>query len=266
MKLPVFFHIPKNAGTYIFNYVFWHIFMVQPAGKYRCNLEVLNADGSIAYRVIGSSSVPYNSNYTKMNDGYWYRVDVDNFNFSDVDVFFVEICDNSFKSYKQQLYSKLPADIQPYEFLCLREPYDRIQSIYSYLNSQQSSHEVSHMAHGDKSFIEYLNSTQLEGGWLIRNLLDIPNEVAIKREHFKQICNILDNMLVFNTVDVDKGISQVFSDCYGLDSIECGNPNIERNKTVNKTTLPFCELDSKTQQAFFNQTYWDKKIYNRYAQ
>ena len=51
-KLPVFFHIPKNAGTYIFNYVFWCIFVPTVEAQYRCNLEVLNSDGSIAYRVI----------------------------------------------------------------------------------------------------------------------------------------------------------------------------------------------------------------------
>ena len=261
-KLPVFFHIPKNAGTYVYNYAFWSVFINTLKSKNPCNLEVIRG-GVIAYRLICNSEEPLDSSiYKRMNRGYWRQVELDQLNLDDLNVFFIEVCDSSFFKFRDEIYSKLDSDEVPYEFLFLREPYSRIQSLYSYIQSSDSSHEDTNNSFGNKSFIEYLNSSQLEGGWLIRALLDIPNNVVIQQEHYDETCRILDQINVSDTSDVCGELNKIFHNCYGITDIN--NAEVADNKTQSKVDIPFYSLDQKTQTAFNNQALWDKKIYAKY--
>lgn len=261
-KLPVFFHIPKNAGTYVYNYAFWSLFINTLKSVNPCNLEVIK-DGAIAYRLICNSDEPLDGNiYKRMNQGYWRQVDLDSLNLNDLNIFFIEVCDSSFFNYKDEIYSKLDSNTLPYEFLFLREPYSRIQSLYSYIQSSASSHEDTNNSFGNKSFIEYLNSSQLEGGWLIRALLGIPNSVMIQQEHYDKTCKILDQMHVSDTGDVRSTLNKVFNNCYGITDIN--NAEVVANKTQNKIDIPFNSLDESTKIAFLNQAKWDIELYNIY--
>lgn len=262
-KLPVFFHIPKNAGTYVYNYTFWVVFINTLKKKNPCNLEVIR-DGVIAYRLICSSDASLDSNtYKRMNQGYWRQVEIDNLNLDDLNVFFIEVCDSSFSKYKDDIYNKLDSDVVPYEFLFLREPYLRIQSLYSYIQSSDSSHEDTNNSFGDKSFIEYLNSSQLEGGWLIRALLDIPNNVVIQQEHYDETCRILDQINVSDTSDVRGELNKIFHNCYDITDIN--DAEVADNKTQSKVDILFNCLDESTKTSFLNQVKWDIKLYNKYV-
>ena len=261
-ELPVFFHIPKNAGTYVYNYAFWSVFINTLKSKNPCNLEVIR-DGVIAYRLICNSEEPLDSSiYKRMNKGYWRQVELDQLNLDDLNVFFIEVCDSSFFKFRDEIYSKLDSDVVPYEFLLLREPYLRIQSLYSYIQSSDSNHEDTNNSFGDKSFIEYLNSSHLEGSWLIRALLDIPNSVVVQQEHYDKTCKILDQMHVSNMSDVRGTLDKVFYNCYGITDIN--NAEVVANKTQNKIDITFSSLDEGTRIAFLNQAKWDIELYNKY--
>ena len=260
MKLPVFFHIPKNAGTYINNRCFT-VMRHQANGRPPYHIDVLKS-GVICYRLLCFCPGGLNDNYKKINN-VCYQVNIEDLDLNSLQLFMIRISDSGFKSYQKDIYSLLPADVQPYEFVCLREPYDRIQSLYSYIQSAQSSKETTHMEFGEKSFIEYLNSPQLEGSWLLRNLLNIPNEMPVTQEHFDKTCKLLDRMYVFNTDDVDRSLAKVFIDCYNFDSSNIKD-EVYNNKTQDKINIPFNDLDTSEQEAFLRQSAWDREIYRKY--
>jgi hypothetical protein len=56
---------------------------------------------------------------------------------------------------------------------------------------------------------------------------------------------------------------KVFMECYGMDCRSI-TANVYDNKTKEKTNTPFNSLDERTKTAFLNQTYWDKKLYEKY--
>lgn len=264
MKLPVFFHIPKNAGTYTYNVSFWSLYINLFKPERLWNLEVFKKN-KLSYRLVCKPKDKIqDENYLKMNDANWRRVTINNLDFEDLDIYFVEVCDVSFNSYKEDIYKNLPDHVEPYEFLILRESYSRTQSLYSYVQSAQSSHENYHAKFGDMTFVQYLNSEMLEGGWLIRSLIDLPNEIPITQEHFEQVCGILDNMLVFDVKNVDENLKKIFGYCYDIDIVKL-RADSYKNKTVGKIDTPFESLDDNTKRAFLNQVKWDNDLYNKYV-
>ncbi len=263
-KLPVFFHIPKNAGTYVYNVSFRLIGSKLDVGGKLYNLQVQKGD-RIVYRLICSAKNGLSDKYKLMNNAGWVVVQYDDLNLDDLNLYFVEVCSSSFGCYKEEVYCNLPNDTEPYEFLILREPYSRILSIYSYLTSPQSSHELTSGSFGDKTFIEYLNSDQLENSWLIKSFLNIPHDTIINEDHYRATCDILDDMFVSDISDTDLCLSNVFNKCYGFKNIDIPNQKIHPNKTSKKIEQPFKTLDKPTKMHFSNQTKWDSLLYEKFA-
>jgi len=259
-KLPVFFHIPKCAGTYINNRCF-SFFQQSFGGKSCYHIDVLK-DGVITYRLLCTSDKDLCRDYIPINKTC-YQINFEDLRLGELNLFLLRVADAGFGTYKKDIYSLLPENIKPYEFLCLREPYLRTQSLYSYIQSSQSSHEDTNYKFGDMSFVDYLNSSQLEGSWLIRKFLKIPNRIPITEEHFKKTCDILNKMLVFGMEDIDESLFKVFMECYGMDCRSIA-AKVYDNKTKEKINTPFNSLDERTKTAFLNQTYWDKKLYEKY--
>ena len=263
-KLPVFFHIPKNAGTYTYNISFWSLCNNLLNSERPWSLEVIK-NNQLSYRLICKlKDQSQDKKYLRMDDGYCRRVNIEGLNLNDLDIYFMEVCDVSFNSYKEDIYKNLPDSVEPYEFLILRESYSRTQSLYSYIKSEQSSHENYHGKLGDMTFAQYLNSEMLEGGWLIRSLIGLPNEIPITQEHFEQVCGILDSMLVFDVKKVDEYLKKIFGYCYNIDTSELKAERY-KNKTANKREVPFDSWDHETRDRFMLQTYWDRKLYKKYV-
>lgn len=263
LKVPTFFHIPKNAGTYVYNVSFWSLCVNLLNSEKPWALEVFK-NSKLSYRLICRlKNQSQDQKYLRMDAGYWRRVDINDLDFNDLDIYFLEVCDVSFNSYEEDIYKNLPANVKPYEFLILREPYPRIQSIYSYTQSKRSRHEPSHDSFSGMSFEEYLNSPLLEGGWLIRSLVDLPNEIPITEEHFNSACEILDRMLVFDIKNVDKNLKKIFRYCHDIDIAKLRDDSY-KNKTINKINKPFDSLKEDTKIAFLNQVQWDNLLFKKY--
>ena len=264
IRVPVFFHIPKNAGTYVYNvsFQFLRSNSFDPLGIW--NLEITKND-RLSYRLICKpKDKSRDEKYRKINNAHLRRVDIEDLDLEDLEIYFLEVCDVSFNSCAEDIYKFLPVNVKPYEFLFLREPYERILSLFSYIKSEQSKHEATHKSIENKSFMNYLNSPQLEGSWLIRNFLKIPNETPITEDHFKKTCKILDDMIVCDTKYVDASIKKVLKDCYNLDAtFDFGK--VFANKTKEKPDIPFDSLDHETRDRFMLQTYWDYKLYKKYV-
>ena len=261
-KLPVFFHIPKNAGTYTNNMCF--SFMQRfAAGKKHYHVDVYK-DGIIYYRFICYSEHPLNEKFEQLNHKCLYKINLKDLSFDGLFVFMLRIADSGFSDYKEDIYKKLDKNRKLCEFLVLRDPYERALSLFSYLKSSQSSHESTNGMFGDMTFVEYLNSPYLEGSWLIRRLLKIPNETPITKEHFDNTCQILDGFLISDIKNVDKLISKVFYMCFNIKDCNIDQQKIYSNKTKEKITHDFDSLSEKTRDNFNKQTKWDQLLFNKY--
>lgn len=270
MKLPVFFHIPKNAGTYTYNLAFRLVRLRLLSNDTILNIIVKKGEYILYRMACSAKNIPLGDKYKRGRTAETFFVDYDDFNIDDLNLYFLEICGRSFGSYKDYIYKNLPHDLKPYEFMFLREPYSRTLSLFSYLNSAQSAHEPSHGVYDSNTFIEHLNSPQLQGSWLIHCLLNVPNSEIITQDHYEETCNILDEMLVSDMSEVNSVIFKIFNECYdlGLDMKDFLNKKITRNlrsnTTKDKLEYPFESLDEETKTHFLNQTKWDYKIYNKY--
>jgi hypothetical protein len=263
-KLPVFFHIPKNAGTYIYNRSFNIVKQLVNTKQKTYNLEV-KKEGLTSYLIVCSSDKGLSDKYKVMNGASWVCVDYEDLQLDDLNLYFIEVCDQSFGLYKDDIYKKLNKDIKTFEFLSLRDPYERILSLFSYLKSAQSSHESTSGIFDGMEIVDYLNSDYLEGSWLIRNLLNIPNETPIIKQHFDSACEILDNFLISDIKNVDSLLSRVFGYCYGIKDCSTKQQEIYSNKTKIKVECDFDSLDQQTKDHFNNQTKWDRLLFEKYT-
>jgi len=264
-KLPVFFHVPKCAGTYTFNKIFYVI------RNYICGPNIrhiiVKRGEYILYRLLCSSEEELAGKYKCINDRWTYSVDYDDLDLNDLNLLFIEVCARSLNDYKDYIYKNLPDNLDPYEFIFLREPYERTLSLYNYLSSHRSDHEPTAKGFDYKSFSDYLKSDNLEESWLIREMLKLSDETIVTEEHFDEICKILDGMLVSNLSDVDSIILKVCKECFKLKDFDLTikEKHERRNENSSKQVTPYKDLDKDAQKHFDNKTKWDKLLYHKYA-
>ncbi len=266
-KVPVFLHVPKSAGTYLGNLAFAAMTQRYKLNLYHHCITVLK-DGVFAYKILAVSDSKLN--YKSLDsDRNWtiYDVELDKLNIDGLDIFMIQIGSEGFSTYKDDLYPMLShEDLEPYEVLHLRDPYSRTQSLYNYLQSNQSLDESTHGVFDDLTFEEYIKSSHMEDSWLIRRLLGLSDEAIVSDSDIENIYNILDEINVYDITNIDNDLVSIFKKCKGLRYnpediyLEAGLDNVNHNKK----TIPFEELDEETQLEFKNATKLDYLIYNRY--
>lgn len=264
-KLPVFFHIPKNAGSYVLNKCSFFMRRVYNNTRHY-RIDVLK-EGVITYRLLCTSDKKLNEEVFKKINHVLHEVELEALVLDDINICLIVVSDNGLKNYKEEIYKFIEKDSNPYEFALLRETYSRTQSLYSYVQSNQSAHELYHNSYENMSFSDYLNSPKLEGGWLIKNLLGISDEDEITEENFNDACKILDKMFVYDVSEVEFCLEKMFRECFDLETskIDTSRYNKYDNKTKDKIDTPFDCLCERTKTAFLNQTKWDDKLYERYV-
>lgn len=259
MLLPVFFHIPRCGGSYIYGNIAQYISQCELSSE--GNLKYLDVFvGEVCrYRIICASDTVFESNEVQLSD-----LQINNLN-----IYFIVICSEGFRHYEEDIYSKLSKDINLYEFMCLRHPFYRLRSMYDYLTSSVSEHEPSHMPPMLTSpsgkiytFIEYLHAVKFEGSWLVRNIANVPIDILlIEFEHFKQAREKLSNVLIWDINTLDEHIIKLFVDCYGIDVTNI-NVNSSRNSSIKKTDIEFSELDSNTRSVYLKKAKWEIELYD----
>jgi hypothetical protein len=284
-KIPVFLHIPKNAGTYVLG---WTMKLFRYYGISRgCNNVIdwnfnfrrilLQYDGFQIATVFAHDAYNIRKNnksfiqhptheYCNIVDARSFLEELKN---KRLDVFSIIIEDNGIKFLENSLYESICEfnNKCPLYYTLFRNPYDRAESLYNYLTSDKSLHEPTHNAIKAKSFIEYLNSYELEDSWLIRKLTQISNSDIIDERIFDKACSVLD---VFNIRDIkytDELFDNVFGECYGIDQsiVNSSDKDINKNSTVKKYKTSFDELDDITRDVFLERTRFDRKLYNKYC-
>jgi hypothetical protein len=279
-KLPVFYHIPKNAGTYVYSrllmsfrhyrrkYTDWNKKAI--TGKDSIKSVQVIQDGNIVARLLVGDPNYLLENcplFLKRSNTDW---DIQLKDFSkeliqNVFLFGVVLESRGF-TIRQKILNFV-SDFDLHEFLILRDPFSRAQSIYNYNVSEESVHDYCHGAIESKNFEEYVISSKLEDSWLIRAFLNLKDSEAINQTHLESVQQILSSFYVYSITETDKAVCEAIDVCYGIDINEIDlRPwdKITKNETKFKKML-LSELSLQAQEVFKVRTLFDQKLYDIYV-
>lgn len=267
-NIPVFYHIPKNSGTYVYHCI---LSEARKRNKYKVQIVrvLLENKYVIAKLIVLNNSDFLNqcNNFTPLNDSKtaWNLLveDLTEDILQKLSIHSVFIEGRGFRHTETSLKSLFLflAQFKLYEFIMLREPFSREQSLYHYLTSDKSKHEHSHNIFKSICFEDHIMSNQLQDSWLTRNLANIPNNVELTEDHFNKACNILQKFNVYDVKDTDKAIKEMLLKCFNIQEFNIESVADKKHDNIYKK-IKFEELPLDVQTTFKKRKYWDQKLYN----
>ena len=234
-SIPLFYHIPKNSGTYVY-----HSLLAEVRKKYN-NIDVrvirvLDKQRTLA-TIIVLGGIPPGS--FSQSSRVRYDIDIENLTEQILDALsialvFIEAsgfrCINTSLKIVFNFLSKYVLD----KFIIFREPFLREQSLYYYLKSDESKHEFTHNKFRSGSFEEHILSPQLQDSWLIRALLNMPRDKPVQpilEEHFDIACNILKSFQIYPIEDTEKLIKYILLKYFDVKQFDETTNLPHRNKS-----------------------------------
>jgi hypothetical protein len=155
---------------------------------------------------------------------------------------------------------------KPINFLTLREPFSRANSLFYYLNSSDSDHEIVRDEVYSTTFEEYIYSNELQDSWLIRQLLSLGWHESIKQTHYDLAIKKLQDFHIQDISSVDALIEKVFLAAYNLSFSQVPKNYLNKNQSSKTNTLKFDQLSPELQQKFLDRSRWDRKVYKYFIQ
>lgn len=269
-NIPVFYHIPKNSGTYVFRC------FLSEARKHNKNkvqiVRVLLENKYVIAKLIvlnNSDFLNQCNNFTPLNDSKisWNLLveDLTEDILQKLSIHSVFIEGRGFRYTETSLKPLFLflAQFKLYEFIMLREPFSREQSLYHYLTSDKSKHEHSHGRFTSSSFEEHILSRELQDSWLIRAILDLPyrGKLTLSEDYFIKARNILQKFNVYDVKDTDKAIKEILLKCFNIQEFNTEDLAHKKHDNIYKK-IKFEELPLDVQTTFKERKYWDQKLYN----
>jgi len=263
-SIPLFYHIPKNSGTYVY-----HSLLTEVRKKYK-NIDVrvirvLDKQRTLA-KIIVLGAIPPGP-FSKAGR-VRYDIDIENvteqiLNELSIVLVFIEAsgfrCINTSLKILFNFLSKYVLE----KFAIFREPFLREQSLYYYLKSDDSKHEFTHNKFRSHSFEEHILSPQLQDSWLIRALLNMPRDKPVQpilEEHFDLAYDTLKSFKIYPIEDTQELIKYILLKYFDVKQLDEITNLAYRNKSTYHQ-IKFNDLPTGTQKIFNQRKYWDKKLY-----
>lgn len=232
-KIPVLFHIPKNAGTFLIG-TMTKYFVRLFGGDKGCNVQRLSINeekrqGLIIFGFFYNESwkkdrkIKENSREPAPRSRQTTLDTVVKYLNEKKMIILAVTVESSFKSNAVDQFEDVwkilkESNSYPLNFMLVRDPWSRTQSMFHYLNSQKSDHEATNFKNKFKNIEDYLNSEMLEDSWTVRQLAKIPNSQPISDDnYFKAIDWMKKNKFLCRYVKYSKElIIYILEECYNV--------------------------------------------------
>ena len=285
--IPIFFHIPKCAGTYVTGCM--HSLFRQhyrnhlDANEQQDNRQLQRLTVDIPNHglltIFAFTPAKYYNDASLMTkiDDYASRVSVFKL-FSlvknlEIEIFSIIIEPDFYWGDIKNLIDLRPSfdaayalcDIANSNYKCfgtLRSPFQRVLSAYAYLCEESSSHEPNHKKIMCESLKGYIMSDQLEDSWVIRSLSGKPYSQALEQSDFDYVINFLKDFTF--TLNAEDSINDVFKKSYNINLKDCEFIEANRNQNPDKQNLKLNDLDQETQNKYKNVTQFDYALYKHF--
>ena len=280
--LPVFHNFAKSAGTYVLGWTFFLCRRYYSAFGYDVDsckifsITLSNGKSLSAFCHINKNLNLLDDQITIIDD-FTLKANQETFlnlvSAKQLNLFSVAIDPSSpgwghAKNYLLEIKQILDLD-HLLNFMVIRNPYDRAQSLFNYLKSDNSSHEPTHKCYTADDFLDFICGHEIEDSWIIRNLIDLENTEPILPHHFTACDDAyLKYFKIKDIANVDDLINEVFFHIYGINQNSNNKEQIlntiNENKSSSFPKIKFNDLPVKTQQTFLDRTYWDRKLWEKY--
>lgn len=286
--IPVHLHIPKNAGTYVqdvFNRYFIRILEREKQKEAFC-VQKISVESPLFNLTL---TVEFLTDYWKSDENMkahpvaamrgknnprakscgieTFKTYLRNKQLRLLAVVIEPVGNQDVRSGLFQAYELLGiCEKTPLNFLILRDAFSRQQSLYYYLTGEESSHEPTYGSIKQESFLDYIQSDDLEDSWLIRVVSGMRAEEAISRDWFNLTTSFLDShdFEIKSIKDTDLLINKVLFNCFNNEVIKTDREQALKNASAKSTKITIDDLAEEAKQKFLERTHWDRKIYERY--
>lgn len=277
--IPVFYHVPKNAGTYVINssllflreYRRSQTNWLQQDHETVKNIEITSNGKTVARLLAGDpdnvcfNEIRITNDTTDHSHHHISLNDVEILLDSRVFLFMLIIEDVGF-SIHHDIKNKLWLQNNSTCWIILREPFSRSVSWYNYVTCDNSSHEPHH-GYIRTDYEQYVMSDVFESNWVMRGLTGLSDGEDFTERHCKRVFEVLDKFNVYDITETEQLIDHMFDTCYNLtrESFPDHFQPPARHENKLKEKIRFEDLDINIQQTFLDRTYWDRELWERYC-
>ena len=283
--LPVFLHVPRSGGTYIYSWMLSSCWFLHSEKRdlshffhYEHKIFTLNIkdDSSIIFfrmiivdeELLFKKSDLFSSHLEKnynLNLSIRELYDIINL-LQKCKVFCASIESAGIPILEGQVKDILDNVLGNYEkvkYFCIRNPKDRLYSLYNYIKSADSKHELTHNSIVSSTFEGYL-LYECEDNWLIRQLLNIKNR-KIKKSDLHQSKKIISKFQVFTFDKVDNLIKKSLYDCHRIIRNRIPNEYLKFNNRNRSSSFNSNDFNSpNVSRKLIELVEWDLKLFEFY--
>lgn len=269
-QLPVFYHVPKNAGTYTITILRKVIFEGYASNQKNAHniLDVIIKDRKfIVARLVVNDKNSFLKTYHKCKflNKITIEIEIEDLLpnlLNNLELLFVTIEPRGFNKKIVDIIQQLKIKYDLYKFIIFRKSFDRAQSLYRYIQSENSKHELTHKQLVSKTLEEYLIGEYTDG-WVILSLLNLDMKTRVIQNHYYDACEILKDFNVFDVEYVDYYLQKIIKNCFNIKQFDfqANTEKAYRNGT-SYDKITFEDLPQEIREKFNKRTYWDNMLYN----
>lgn len=273
-NVPVFFHVPKNAGTFAVSLIFLYlrIFRRQIGGiinEYETNRNIVirNAQNLELARILGYDPNNYCASVDDFvkgdsNDETHYYIDVEkitNEHLNSFNVFTIILEADGFLHHNHILSKFSNYNLK--KFIILRDPIKRMFSFFNYINSDSAKHEPTY-GRIPNNLSEYVNSHFIEDSWLIRQFANVSDTGGINDNHYDITYNELKHFDVADISNTENLIKQVYENYLNIILSDADRNSLSHDLVSNQSKKHNNDLSEHDLQVVNERIKYEIKLYN----